>query len=241
MGKSIISQKRGKGGPRYRSPSFNYLGEVKYRIYDETERSGVLYGRIIDLEHCPGHSAPLAKIKFDNGEIIYNFAPEAVRVNDIIATGQKAPLQKGSIVPLKNIPEGTLVYNIEAIPADGGTFVRAAGTSGRVVQTIGNKILVELPSKKEKTFDPKCRATIGVICASGMQDKPFMKAGKVVHAAKARNRLYPHTHGVAMNAVNHPFGSGRGRHPGKSLTPPRFAPPGRKVGQIRAKRSGVRK
>ncbi len=241
MGKSIISQKRGKGSPVYRSPSFRYLGDVKYRIYDAAEKTGVIFGKIIDLEHCPGHSAPLAKIAFENGDVIYNFAPNSVRLNDVIASGEKAPLQNGSILPLKNIPEGTLVYNIESQPADGGTFVRAAGTSARILQTLGGKILVELPSKKQRAFDPQCRATIGVICASGMQDKPFLKAGKRWHSLHARNHLYPKVSGVAMNAVNHPFGSGRGRHPGKPLTPPRFAPPGRNVGQIRASRSGVRK
>ena len=102
-------------------------------------------------------------------------------------------------------------------------------------------ITVELPSKKQKTFLPDCRATIGVIAGSGKQEKPFVKAGTRYHAMKAKGKLYPRTSGVAMNAVDHPFGSGRGRHMGKSQIPPRFASPGRKVGMIRARRTGRRK
>ena len=95
-----------------------------------------------------------------------------------------------------------------------------------------------MPSKQQKTFLPNCRATIGVLAGSGRVDKPFVKAGKKFHAMKAKNKLYPKTSGVAMNAVDHPFGSGRGRHIGKPKTPPRNAPAGRNVGLIRAKRTG---
>ena len=95
-----------------------------------------------------------------------------------------------------------------------------------------------MPSKKQKQFHPNCRATVGVIAGSGKGEKPILKAGKRHHMMKARNKLYPQTSGVAMNAVDHPFGSGRGRHKGKPTIAPRFAPPGRKVGMIRARRTG---
>jgi len=98
-----------------------------------------------------------------------------------------------------------------------------------------------LPSKKQKSFLPECRATIGIISGSGKKEKPFVKAGTRHHLMRAKGKLYPRTSGVAMNAVDHPFGSGRGRHIGKSQIAPRFAPPGRKVGMIRARRTGRRK
>ena len=95
-----------------------------------------------------------------------------------------------------------------------------------------------MPSKKEKEFNANCRATIGVVAGGGRLEKPFLKAGKKWHAKRARGKLYPVTSAVAMNAVEHPFGSGRGRHMGKPNVAPRHAPPGRKVGLVRPRRTG---
>ena len=82
---------------------------------------------------------------------------------------------------------------------------------------------------------------VGVLAGGGRTEKPFLKAGTKMHAMRAKNKLYPKTSGVAMNAVDHPFGSGRGRHPGKPKTPPRYAHAARNVGLIRAKRTGKKK
>lgn len=238
MGKRIITQRRGRGTFTYRAPSFRYLGEVKHRNYDEIEKNSAIEGKVTDLVHCPGHSAPLAKIKYSNGDEELLAAPLSIRVNDSVFSGATAPIKPGNTLPLKNIPEGTDVYNIEANPGDGGKFAKASGTAATVVAHTEDKIVVKLPSKKQKLFDPDCRATVGVISGGGRKDKPFVKAGKMWHAMHARGKLYPRTSGVAMNAVDHPFGSGRGRHVGKPKTPPRGAPPGRNVGLIRAKRTG---
>ena len=238
MGKQLITQRRGRGTNTYTAPSFRYKGEIKNRKYDEVERNGVIYGKIVDLMHCPGHNAPLAQVQFDNNEKILIAAPEKVRVNDIVASGNSSPVQNGNTLPLKNIPEGTLIYNIESSPGDGGKFVRSSGASARVVTKLGDKITIMFPSKKTKTLSGECRATVGVIAGGGRKDKPFLKAGKKMHAMRARNKLYPRTSGVAMNAVDHPFGSGRGRHAGKPKTAPRYAPPGRNVGLIHARKTG---
>ncbi|MAG20420.1 50S ribosomal protein L2 [archaeon] len=238
MGKRLIQQRRGRGTLTYKSPSHRYKTQVKHRSYDKIEKENVIYGKIINIVHCPGHSSPLAKIAYENGEKAYIFAPEGIRVTDIIASGNKAEVQPANTLPLKNIPKGTLIFNIEQNPGDGGKFIRSSGNFGRIVSNIKNRIIVEMPSKKQKTFLPNCRATIGVLAGSGRVDKPFVKAGKKFHAMKAKNKLYPKTSGVAMNAVDHPFGSGRGRHIGKPKTPPRNAPAGRNVGLIRAKRTG---
>ena len=95
-----------------------------------------------------------------------------------------------------------------------------------------------MPSRKEVDFNSSCRATVGIVSGGGRLEKPFIKAGNRWHAMRARGRLYPITSAVAMNAVEHPFGSGRGRHMGKPSVAPRHAPPGRKVGQVRARRTG---
>ena len=241
MGKRLITQRRGRGTTTYRAPSHRYYGEIKYRQYDETERNAVVYGKVEDLIDCPGHMAPLAKIKYDTKEEVLISAPLNIKVGDIVASGASAPVQTGNVLPLKNIPEGTSIYNLECRPGDGGKLVRTAGVCALVVGKVADGIIVKLPSKKQKTFVGECRATIGIIAGDGRMEKPFLKAGTRMHAMRARNKLYPQTSGVAMNAVDHPFGSGRGRHAGKPKTPPRWAPAGRNVGLLRAKRTGRRR
>ncbi|MEK6922409.1 MAG: 50S ribosomal protein L2 [Nanoarchaeota archaeon] len=238
MGKRIIQQRRGRGTVTYRAHSHRWLTEVKYRGLDDIEKNSSITGEIIDLLHSSGHSAPIALIKYSNGEKVYMFAPEGVRVKDSLESGIKAEIKKGNTLPLKNLPEGTLVYSIEANPGDGGKLCRASGVSAKVISHLSDGTIVELPSKKQKKFNSLCRATVGIIAGSGRLDKPWVKAGKRHHATRARGKLYPRTSGVAMNAVDHPFGSGRGRHHSKIKSPSRFAPPGRNVGQLRARRSG---
>jgi len=140
-----------------------------------------------------------------------------------------------------DIPEGALVNNIEGMPGDGGKFIRSSGVFGTIVGKTKGKVVVKLPSKKEKSFNENCRATVGVVAGGGRLEKPFMKAGTKYFAMKTKGKLWPITSGVAMNAVDHPFGCGRGRHMGKPSIAPKFAPPGRKVGQVKARRTGRRK
>lgn len=237
MGKRIIQQRRGKGSLTYKSPSHRYRGKIKYRIYDKDEKESKVKGKIIDLIHCPGHSAPLAKIRYeDNSEVLIP-ASLGMKVNEGVETGTKADIKPGNILPLKTIPEGTLIYNVESNLGK-NAFCRSAGSFARVITKSGNNVVIRMPSKKQKSLSGECRATIGIVAGGGKEEKPFIKAGRKWHAMKARNKLYPKTSGVAMNVVDHPFGSGRGRHVGKAKTVPRFAPAGRKVGLLRAKKTG---
>lgn len=242
MGKRIIQQARGKGGPRYRAPSHRFIAKPQHRKYDEKEKNSVTYGLVKNLIHCPAHTAPLALVDYEN-ELYYVIAPEGLKVNQKIATGEKAEIVIGNTLPLKNIPEGTNIFNIEKNPGDLGKFVKTSGVSAKIGSKLQNKIVVILPSKKKKLFNPECRATIGVVAAGGRTEKPFVKAGRKYHAMKARNKLYPITSAGAMNATDHPFGSGRGgpTFGGRaSSIAPKNAPPGRKVGILRPKRTGKR-
>ncbi len=241
MGKRIITQRRGRGTSTYRAHSFHFKGEVKHRPYDSLEKEGVIKGIVTDLIHCAGHSAVLANIYYENGENVFIFANQGLLTTQTISSGSTAEPKAGNTLPLKNIPLGTSVYNIEQNAGDGGKFVRAAGVSATIVAKTQDHVLVQLPSKKQKNFHENCRATIGVIAGTGRKEKPLVKAGNKFHAMKAKNKLYPKTSGVAMNAVDHPFGSGRGRHIGKPKTPPRNAPPGRNVGSLKAKRTGKKR
>ncbi len=234
MGKNIIQQARGKGGPTYRAPGFRYLAKVKYQ-------QGVTGGEIKDFVKCPGHSAPLAEVRYDNGKIDYLIAAEGLKVGDSIKVGNGAEPVKGNVLCLKDIPVGTPVFNIESIPGDGGKFVRSSGGTARILSGKDDEVIVVLPSKKQKSFNPNCRASIGIIAGSGRKDKPFLKAGKRHYYMKARNKLYPKISGQAVNAVDHPYGTSRSSKKGFPTIAPKNAPPGRKVGKIRPRRTGKKR
>jgi len=240
MGKRLIHQRRGRGTSTYKANSFNWV-KIKHRPYDKQEKTSTIQGKIVDLVHCRSTYSPLAVVTYGKNERSLMFAPIGIEVNQNISSGLKAEPKIGCTLPLKNIPEGTEVYNIETKPGDGGSLVRTSGGAAKVTTATEKGITVILPSKKKKLFNPLCRATIGQIAGAGKKEKPLIKAGKRYYAMKARGKLYPRTSGVCMNAVDHPFGSGRGRHKGKPLTAPRFAPPGRNVGKIKARRTGKRK
>jgi large subunit ribosomal protein L2 len=232
MGKRIISQARGHGSFTYRVKRKAY----KYMLKYPPEMKGE--GKVLGLINSPGHSAPLAKIKYDKG-IFYNPAFRGMTEGQKISLGGNE-IKEGNILRLGNMPIKTPVYNIESRPKDGGVFIKTAGSSATVSRIMGNGIMVMMPSKKEKSFHPDCRATIGTIAGAGRLDKPIIKAGKMHHMAKARGKLWPRTSAVKMNAIDHPFGSGRGKRI-KSKIAKRNAPPGRRVGLLRPRRTGKRK
>ncbi|MEK6852894.1 MAG: 50S ribosomal protein L2 [Nanoarchaeota archaeon] len=238
MGKRIIQQARGKGSPTYRAKSHRYKGSIKYPSYAAMQE--VIEGKVERLVNCPGHSAPLALINVQ-GVKFYNAAALNLREGQVIQLGKNAEIKEGNVLPLAQIPDGTSVYNIEIRAGDGGKLIRTAGSSARVIKHTDGGVIILLPSKEEKTLDENARATVGTVAAAGRKEKPIVKAGKMWHMMRARNKLYPRTSAVKMNAVDHPFGSGRGKNVGKPKTPSRFAPPGRKVGLIGARRTGRRR
>ncbi len=238
MGKNLIQQKRGKGSPRYRAPSFRYKGTANFARYEDGK---TITASIIDIVHSSGHSAPLMELKYSNGETGLLQAPEGIKAGDKIDMGKDVELKVGNILPLKSIPEGTLIYNIESNPGDGGKFVRASGAFAKIITKMEDGIVIELPSSKRKTFSPECRAVIGVIAGSGRTEKPFLKAGNKFYAMKAKNKLWPVVSGTSMNAVAHPFGGSSSHAKGIPTQASRNAPPGRKVGKIAPKRTGRHK
>jgi large subunit ribosomal protein L2 len=241
MGKSLISQRRGKGSPTFRAKSFTYAGVVSYAPQVDQEKTAFMTGKIMDLIHSAGHYAPLMIIEFEDKRSALLIAPEGMRVGEFIQSGLQAPAKAGNILPLQSIPEGTQICNIECRPGDGGKFVRSSGSMARVIGKTAAAVQIELPSKKIKDFHPTCRATVGSISGYARTEKPLVKAGNNFYKKRARNKMYPHVRGVAMNAVDHPFGSGRGSHKGKPTIAPRFAPPGAKVGKIRPRRTGMKR
>jgi len=230
MGRPILQQRRGKGSPTFRTKKY------AYRIspaYPKTEGDGVIQ-KLINLA---GHSAPLVKVKLGK-EIFFNIATEGIEEGQKIKIGANAEIQDGNILPLANIPLGTNVCNVETIPFNGGKLVRSSGITATVLRKTPEGVTLLMPSRKEKIFSRNSRATVGIIAAGGRTEKPWIKAGRKAYAMRAINRHYPRTSPIKRNAVDHPFGSGRGKNTGKSGIAPRWAPAGRKVGLLRPKKTG---
>jgi len=232
MGKRIIQQARGHGSSTYRVKKRAFTIKVKY----PAKLSGE--GTVLRLLDSAGHSAPLAKIKYSEG-VFYMPAFKNMFEGQKINFGGKE-VKDGNIMELKDIPVKTFVYNIESTPKDGGVFIKTGGSYGTVTKVVEGEVFVLMPSKKEKKFNKNCRAVVGIAAGSGRLDKPVLKAGKKHHIKKSKGKLWPRTSAVKMNAIDHPFGSGRGKNP-KSKIAKRNAPPGRKVGLLRPKRTGKRK
>jgi large subunit ribosomal protein L2 len=231
MGKRIIQQARGKGSLTYQVRARAYQHKIKYPMAQgEAE--------VLSLIHSAGHSAPLMKIKVGS-EIFFNAAFKGAIVGQKIQIGG-LNTNPGNILLLKDIPAGTNIYNIENNPGDGGKMIRSAGSFATVLKLVGNSVFVLMPTKKELIINGDCRATIGVIAGSGKSLKPFVTAGNKHYKMKARNKLWPRTSAVKFNAIDHPFGSGRGKRI-KSKIAKRNAPAGARVGHIRPRHTGKRK
>jgi len=232
MGKRIISQRRGRGTSTYkvRRKAFKY----KLQFLSKLEGKG----KIIKLTSSAAHSAPIAKI-VTSLDSFYIPAYEKMVEGEEIDFDSKE-IKFGNILELKDIPVKTKIYCIESRPGDGGKFIKTGGSYAIVNRVIGDSVRVLFPSKKEKKLNPKCRAVIGVCAGGGRLDKPLLKAGKQHHIKKSKGKLWPRTSAIKMNAIDHPFGSGRGKNP-KSKIAKRNAPPGRRVGLIRPRRTGKKK
>ena len=234
MGKRIICQRRGRGTSKFKIPSHRYLGEIKYPYDKEFE------GVVEEIVRDAIHSAPIAVVRSEEGRSVMFLAAEGIKVGDKIKITD-SEIAIGNVLPLGKIPEGYPVYNIEMEPGDGGKLVRAAGSYATIVSHTNDKTVIQLPSGTFKTLSSQCRATIGIPAGGGRGEKPFVKAGKKYHFARARGKVYPLVRGVAMNPVSHPHGGGSHQHVGRPSTVSKNAPPGRKVGSIGARRTGRRR
>lgn len=234
MGKRIVSQARGHGSFTYRVRRKGY----KFRIgYPEINVEGK--AKIIKLISSAGHSAPIIKLQIGN-KIFFNLAFQGAYEGQEIEINSKE-IKLGNIIRLKEIPQGSKIYNIETRPGDGGKLIRSSGSFAEVSSSKNKNIInILMPSKKTKQFDGNCRASIGAIAGGGRLDKPILKAGKMFHMMEAKGRKWHFTSKVKVNVVDHPFGSGRGKRI-KSKIAKRNAPPGRRVGHIRPSRTGRRR
>jgi large subunit ribosomal protein L2 len=228
MGKRLITQRRGRGFGRYRSPRHLRFTDATHPRLREAN------GMVLDIVHEPGRIAPIAKIQYGQSEH-FMIAPDGLMVGQEVTFGARGAVEAGNTMPVGNLPEGTIVYNVESQPGDGGKFARTAGTAATVVSH-GARTVLLMPSGKFKEVDHKCLATVGLVAGGGHKDKPFAKSGKKFWAYSAKAKAYFKVRGIAMNAVNHPHGGGGHPHVGTQSSVGRNTPPGRKVGRLAPQR-----
>ena len=241
MGKRIRVQRRGRGGSTFRASTHKRVAPAQYPLTTTKEYfDAAIQGVIEELVHDSGRGAPLALIRFENGEKCYTVIPEGVYVGQKIQIGGKASVEVGNILPLGKIPEGTMICNIELRPGDGGKIAKSSGTYAIVVGHTAQGTIIKLPSGKTRYISDYCRSTIGVASGAGRTEKPFLRAGAKFHLMKAKGHKYPRTRGRAMIAAAHPYGSSK-RSARKGTTTSHGAPPGQKVGLIAARGAGRKK
>jgi large subunit ribosomal protein L2 len=229
MGKRLTQQARGKGSFTFRVRKQAY----RYRInYPPLGYEG--NGKIVKLLNSPAHTAPLIKISIGKENFFSPAAEGLYEGQEIqILNGES---KTGNILRLKDIPIGTKIFNIESWPGNGGKYIRGSGCSA-IVNNKGDGKVEILINRRKITLNENCRATIGVISGDGRKMKPIVKAGKRHKMMLAIGRKWHRTSAIKVNALDHPFGSGRGKRI-KSKIAKRNAPPGRKAGHIRPRRTG---
>jgi large subunit ribosomal protein L2 len=226
MGKRIISRRRGSGTGTYRSPSHRHHGAIYH-----PPPSMVGQGTVVRIVPAPGRTAPVAEVVGPEGEEVRVLATAGLATGDSI-TFQEGRVDRGAILPLGKIPDGTLVSNLEVKPFDGGRLVRSAGASALVVAHTEKVVTVQLPSGAFKQFLATCRAQVGAVGGGGRRERPIIKAGKKVWTTRSLARAPYKVRGVAMNPVNHPFGGGAHQHVGRPSTVASGTWPGAKVGRF---------
>jgi large subunit ribosomal protein L2 len=180
----------------------------RLRIIDFRRDKIGVPGRVAAIEYDPNRSAYLALIHYADGDKRYILAPIGLGVDDIIKAGEDAELKPGNTMPLKAMPGGTLIHNIEMVRGKGGQLVRSAGAAAQLMAKEGDYVLVRLPSGEMRRFRSECTATIGQV---GNADHQNIKLGKA-----GRKRLMgwrPTVRGSAMTPRDHPHGGGEGRSP----------------------------
>ena len=203
-----------------RSGGRNSLGEItiwwrggghkkSYREIDFKRDKVGIPAKVAAIEYDPNRSARIALLHYADGEKRYIIAPSGLTVGRMVVSGPEADILVGNALPLKNIPAGTVVHNIELRPGKGGQMARSAGAQAQLVSREGGIALLKLPSGETRRVAVECMATIGQVGNLDHENESHGKAGKSRWLGKK-----PHNRGVVMNPVDHPHGGGEGKTPG---------------------------
>jgi large subunit ribosomal protein L2 len=181
----------------------------QYRIIDfRRDKDGVV-AKVAAIAYDPNRSARLALLHYRDGEKRYILAPVGLGVGDSVVSGEGADIKPGNALPLRFIPVGTMIHNVELKIGKGGQIVRSAGASAQLMAKEGDYATVKLPSGEMRRVHQHCRATVGQVGNVDHENVSYGKAGRVRWSGRR-----PHVRGVAMNPVDHPMGGGEGRGKG---------------------------
>jgi large subunit ribosomal protein L2 len=185
----------------------------RYREIDFKRLKDGVPARVATIEYDPNRTCYIALLHYADGAKSYILAPQGVRPGATVESGEKADIQPGNALPLRAIPTGTVVHNVEMVPGQGGKLGRSAGSAIQVVAKEGPMVTLRLPSSEMRMMRADCRATVGTLSNSEHQNVKIGKAGRNRHKGKR-----PQTRGIAMNPVDHPHGGGEahktpGGHP----------------------------
>ncbi len=180
-----------------------------YRIIDfKRDKIGVP-AKVVAIEYDPNRTARIAMVQYYDGVKSYILAPNGLKVGDIIEAGDKIEIRTGNNLPLKSIPVGTIIHNIEIKPGKGGQLARSAGTHAKLDGKEGKYAILRMPSNEIRMILLECRATVGEVSNADNSNYFLGKAGVSRHLG-----IRPYVRGVAMNSVDHPHGGGRGKQKG---------------------------
>ncbi|MBR0113368.1 MAG: 50S ribosomal protein L2 [Clostridia bacterium] len=207
----LVSLKKNSGRNSYGRITVRHRGggvRTKYRIIDFKRDKFDVPAKVESVEYDPNRSAFIALLKYEDGEKRYILQPVGLKVGDTVIAGPGADIKPGNALPLKNIPVGTVVHNVELYPGRGGQLARAAGNSAQLMAKEGIYALLRLPSGELRNVSAECMATIGQV---GNLDHENVKIGK---AGRKRHMGWrPTVRGSVMNPNDHPHGGGEGKSP----------------------------
>ncbi|HAA68281.1 MAG: 50S ribosomal protein L2 [Planctomycetaceae bacterium] len=181
----------------------------RYRIIDFRRNKDGVVAKVDSIQYDPNRSARIALLHYRDGEKRYILAPDGLKAGDRVESGADSPPDLGNALPLRNIPLGTEIHNVELLPGRGGAMCRSAGSSARLLAREGDWAQLSLPSGEIRRVPSKCRATIGKV---GNPEHMAVRLGKAGRKRWLGRR--PHVRGTAMNPIDHPHGGGEGRTKG---------------------------
>jgi len=181
----------------------------RYRVIDFRREKIDVPAKVAAIEYDPNRSARIALLHYHDGEKRYILCPSKLRVGDTVVSSERADIKPGNCLPLKNIPLGTVIHNIEMKPGKGGQMVRSAGAGAQLMAKEGSWVQVRLPSGEVRSVHQNCRATVGNV---GNEEQYNVSLGKAGRRRWLGRR--PKVRGVAMNPVDHPLGGGEGKSSG---------------------------
>ncbi len=178
----------------------------QYRIIDFKRQKDAIPAKVAAIEYDPNRSARIALLNYKDGEKRYILAPVGLEIGQSVQSGDTADIKTGNCLPVKNIPLGTVIHNIELRPGEGGKLVRSAGSAAQLMAKEGDYAQVRMPSGEVRRILLVCRATIGQLGNLDHENVVIGKAGRIRHMGKR-----PSVRGIAMNPVDHPHGGGEAR------------------------------